>query len=365
MQVIQERRRLILIVLVIIVLLCLIGVLARNIFFPGGDGVAADTPTPMPTQEGPDVVITPEEEEEVTPTPTRVISEEPAATPTEEPTPESTVEPTTEPTTAPTVPPTPIVSEPGPGVIVEPVQVEELLKNGGFEEGFDEETGVGLHWDSFKTDGADITFSAETSEVFIHEGTSAQRISVDNAFQPDRYGGIYQKVEVAPNQIYTFTLHGQIRTFFGDANASSFGYRVQYAVDHQGGENWRSITPTAWIELPWDEQLLDTSEVTFSEYTAPINAQSDEITIFVRVWNKWPDPKLSEYTFDSLSLVGPAAGQVTMVSPDTEDALIDQPLPITGTGDSGSLLSDGRFWGAVLVLLLLAAGAIYRARWGY
>ena len=47
------------------------------------------------------------------------------------------------------------------------------------------------------------------------------------------------------------------------------------------------------------------------------------------------------------------------------EPMIDKPLPITGQGDDLSLWRDGRFWGGLLILLLLATGAVYRARWEY
>lgn len=340
----QRLIRIILIVAVILVTVCMVGILIYRIF-TGGDQIAGPPPTPTPT-ESPEVVITPEP----TATPTRVITEEPTSTPTVRPTATNTPTATVEPTATPA--PTVVVTGPGP--------VEDLLKNGGFEDGFNEQ-GVGLNWNSFKNDGADVSFSNESAAPFIQAGAGAQRISIENAFQPNRYAGIYQTVAVAPGQNYTLTLYGQIRTYFAEAKASGYGYVVQYAIDQQGGEDWQSIPETDWIELPWGEQPFHTAQLQFSEYTTSLTAASGQMTIFVRAWNKWPDPKLSEYTFDSLSLVGPAPGRIVSA----EEKLVDHGLPTTGAGDSSGFISDGRFWVAVVVLLLLAGGAIYRGRWSY
>ncbi len=383
-----KKRRLVLLALVVVVLLLLVGVLILRIFLSGGGTDVVQPPptaTAEPTEEGPDVIVTPEDS---TPTPTRVILEEP----TEESTQEPTVEPTEEALPEPTVEPIVVTSSAADFAVPAPperavVQIEELLKNGDFEEGFDETTGVGLNWHRFSNGEAAIAFSREASEPFIYDGFGAQRISIENALYTDRYAGIYQKVDVVPDEIYTFSIRGQVRTLYGDINASGYGYRVQYAADHNGSENWQTITDTDWIELPWDEQQLNTSKVDFLEYTGQIESESDQMTLFVRVWNKWADPKLAEYTFDSLSLVGPKPGSVMMVSADTAietatdtgtdtsagtptgtsagagEELIDQPLPVTGTGDTANLIKDGRFWGALLVLFLLAIGATYRAKW--
>ena len=378
MQFIRERRRLVLLVLVVLVLLCLVGAFFINQFYSGGDGVAADTPTPAatPTEEGPVVIVTPEDE--ATATPTRVIDEEPAEEPTAEAT-EVASEPTEEPTPvlATSTPtdadfvPAPPDTESVPAVL----QTGDILKNGGFEEGFDD-LGVGADWQYFKTDGAVISFSGETIENLIQAGSKAQRISVDQAFQADRYAGIYQTLEVVPDETYTFTIYGQTRTFFGDVEQSSYGYRVQYAVDFAGGDDWQQIPVEDWVELPWGEEAIDASEPTLSEYSVEITPTSNQMTLFVRVWNKWPDPGLVEYTLDSLSVVGPIPGTAvasttasTTSSSDsstttsTEQEMIDQPLPVTGTQGISNFMGDARFWGGILVLVLLAVGAVYRAGW--
>ncbi len=381
MQVIQDNRRVVLLVLVVVVMLCLLGVLASNIYFrDDGTDVAkppSPTPTAEPTDEGPDVVITPEDGQ--TPTPTRVIEEEPEPEATEEEAApeedseeedsaeESSPEPTVEPTTEPE--PTSTAADfAGVPSTVTVFQIDNILDDGDFEAGFDEDTGVGLNWENFKTGAAIISFSEETAEPFVKTGASAQRISVQTATETDRYAGIYKTVEVVPGESYTLTIHGQVRTAYGDVNDSGYGYRVQYAIDNDGGEDWQAITQAAWVELPWGEQLLHTSDVSFSEFTGQIIPESDEITLFIRTWNKWADPKLVEYTLDNISLVGPAgtviiAGTETAATETTDEEMIDQPLPMTGTGDAADFMQDGRFWGALLVLLLLGVGAVYRAKW--
>lgn len=358
----QDRRkrqfRIVLLGLFVLLLICLIGALLYQILFgDGDDGGPVDTPTPTftPTAEGPDVVITPEMP---TPTPTLVVIEEPSPEPTEEPIaiPEPTEEPA--PTSAPTTQPLPD-SDLGP--IISPGAIENLLKNGDFEEGFDAQ-GVGLEWTGFRNDRVIVVFSPESPGPYVKSGDTAQRITLAEATQPDRYAGIYQQVNIVPGETYTLTLYGQIRTGFGDIDLSSYGYRVQYAIDHKGGNNWQDVAAENWVELPWDEQLLHSPDVEFLEYTTIITSSSDQITLFVRVWNKWADPGEAQYTLDNLSFVGPSPIEDDS---DGDETLIDQPLPTTGAGDSSSFIGSSRFWGAVLVLLLLAAGAISRAKWSY
>ena len=55
-------------------------------------------------------------------------------------------------------------------------------------------------------------------------------------------------------------------------------------------KNWQVVPEESWIELPWDEQLLDAPDTAFTAYTTEIVPTSDSITLFIRTWNKWADP---------------------------------------------------------------------------
>jgi hypothetical protein len=377
MEAIRENpRRLILFGLVLLVLICLIAYLLFNIFFSNNDQIIGG-PTSAPTQvaatEEPTLAATPEEP---TLTPTRVLSESP------------TTAPSTDETATPT--PTPAVLTPTPtpistasaGVAVStsaprPGEIKNLIKNGDFEQGFDER-GVALQWEPFKNDNVQAIYGRETFP-YVESGSSAQRITVLGASEFNRYAGIYQPVEVVSGQVYTLTLHGQIRTGLGDVNQSSFGYRIQYAVSETGLKNWQNVPEADWVELPWDEQLINVPATKFYSYTTTIEPGSDNISLFVRAWNKWPDPGEVHYTLDSFSLVGPSsvaapvltsAGAPATTSAATTPAagqgpMVDKGLPTTGAGEETGFVYDGRFWGGILILLLLASGAIYRARWSY
>ncbi len=362
----EENRRFALIGLFVLVLLCLVAVLIVRIFFTEENVAQQPVPVPAvsPTSEESPVAVASPEVEENTPTPTRVIGEQPTTEATEETpagagTPTAGTPPAATATPAARPLPSPGVSSPGvTTVTTRRAQIGDILKNGDFEEGFDE-GGVGLFWDNFQSNSVIVFFAPETNLLYIESGDRAQRITVLEATQGDRYAGIYQPVEVVPGGTYTLTLHGQIRTGLGDINLTSYGYRMQYAIDYEGGADWQAIDNEDWVELPWDEQLLTASDVQFLSFTTPVTATSDELTLFIRSWNKWANPAEVQYTLDSLSLVGPLPG----TEEGAAEALIDQPLPTTGAGDGTNLAGDGRFWGAVIVLLLLAAGAVYRARW--
>ena len=341
--------------------------------------VGGDTPTPstgVATQE-PTVAAT---SEEPTATPTRVLSETPTVVPLTATTIAITATPTAAPPTAtPTRPATaaaqvnvPVTSVPQPG------PAENLIKNGDFEEGFDQR-GVALQWEPFKNDSVQASYGQETFP-YVESGSSAQRINLVGATEFNRYAGIHQQIDVVPGQVYSLTLHGQVRSGVGDVNQSSFGYRMQYAVSDPALRNWQNVPEADWIELPWDEQPINASVTKFYSYTTTIQPASAKITLFARGWNKWPDQSEAQYTFDSFSLVGPtivtappltSAGGATTTTPATtttttgEEPMVDKGLPRTGAGDPTNLVHEGRFWGGLLILLLLSAGAVYRAKWGY
>jgi hypothetical protein len=65
------------------------------------------------------------------------------------------------------------------------------------------------------------------------------------------------------------------------------------------------------------------------------------------------------------TVAGTVAGTTSVTGTATGEAIVDKPLPVTGIGASGNLMQDGRFWGGVVVLVLLGIGAIYRAKWGW
>ncbi len=363
----RRNFRLVLVALLGLMLICLVGVVIYRVFLATNGGVTGPAPTPTPVAVEPTPTPPPPTEEPApSPTPTRVIEEaapegEQETAPAEEAAP-SAGTPTPVPTDTPTPPPpTPTPSgQPAP-VVMEP-QTANLLANGDFEAGFSAGSPPPA-WNVFQSSDVVVAFSPEPPGPYVLEGSSALRMSIDQATQPDRYGGLYQQVEVMAGQPYTLELHGQIRGESGQP----YDYRLQYAVDLSGGTDWRALPPDAWVELPWDAQPLGGEGATFMRYTTVITPTSDSLTLFIRGWNKWPDLSLAEYTLDRLSLTGPVPGSVPVAAAPAPAATPDQDqlIPTTGEGDSGPLWVDGRFWGAALVLLALVVAAVVRQRRKY
>jgi hypothetical protein len=291
------------IIFILLVFLLLFALLYRSGIFSGGfggDGQSPNTELVSPTADLAEV----EPEPTTTPTPTLVVQEgdetgsEEEATAT--PTPAAADQP-------PTPSPTPAEADTDLTITPTPAapRIAELLRNGGFEQGMDQE-GVGLNWQSFNNGAARYIFTNEGWRPGIRNGDYAQRISILETNQADRYAGIYQTVNVVPGATYLLALQGQIRSGLGDVQASNYGYRMQVAIDETGNTDWQAVPNDVWIELPWDEQLIDGSNLDYYKYETTFRPATRQVTIFIRAWAKWPFQGEAQFSLDSLSLIGPA-----------------------------------------------------------
>lgn len=188
-------------------------------------------------------------------------------------------------------------------------KVENLVINGGFEQGFQEQFGVAYGWGGFSNGSAVVGWNSETWEKAVAAGQYAQFFEIKQARERDRYAGIYQTIRVVPGQEYTLTIKGLIRSEEGDISASDYGYRLQYAIDGDGGTAWELVNPDDWREIPWDEQPLSAPDETvyrLDTFETTITASSDKLTLFIRGWKKWINDGSGVFNLDEISLVGPA-----------------------------------------------------------
>ncbi len=187
--------------------------------------------------------------------------------------------------------------------------IQNLIVNGGFEGGFQEDFGVGYGWGGFSNGNAVVGWNFDDWAKVVTDGTYAQRIEIKDAVDLNRYAGIYQTVAVVPGQQYKLSISGLIRSQEGDPALSDFGYRMQYAVDYEGDIAWELIPESEWQELPWDEQPLSNAadaQYTHDTFETTITAQNDTLTVFIRGWKKWLNKGSGIYNLDQISFVGPA-----------------------------------------------------------
>lgn len=228
--------------------------------------------------------------------------------------------------------------------LVAPVQGADpnLIKNGSFEEGF-LGNGVGKDWTAFSNGGhCNYGWHPDNWKPVVWDGQWSQLIEINTGGQegiePDRYAGIYQTVEVVPGATYRLTIRGMVRSTEGSTAVSKYGYRVQWAIDYNGGTDWRALDgccKEAWHEMNWYEWPR-TSPGWFETFSTDVKATSNKMTLFIRCWKKWGTPNQeADYNFDGISLVGPAPG--------TQPA--QEELPQTGLGLAAPLA--GLFLGAL------------------
>ncbi|MEM7034933.1 MAG: hypothetical protein AAF629_35665 [Chloroflexota bacterium] len=249
-----------------------------------------------------------------------------------------------------------------------------VFQAGDFEQDFNIPT---QPWQRFSNGGAIVTFANERWPEAIRTGESALRLSISDAQQPDRYAGIYQQIEVVPGQEYTLNLYGQIRSSFGAVSASQYGYRLYYALDWLGGTDWETIPDGDWLELPWDEQLIDDGQVQYLDYTTTVVPVTRRLTVFLRAHNKWALPYEAQFTFDDVSFIGPKVIRV-IAEPDISPAPIEELVdidPLTDVDEIGQVLpttgksyahqnqmSDPRLWLSAITIILLISISITRSQ---
>ncbi|GAB4437529.1 MAG: hypothetical protein Kow0031_19350 [Anaerolineae bacterium] len=197
-----------------------------------------------------------------------------------------------------------------PGAVFSQQQtIQDMVVNGGFEGGFQDEFGVGYGWGGFSNGNAVVGWNGDSEPGAIAAGQYSQRIEIKEALDHDRYAGIYQTISVVPGEQYKLTIKGMVRSEEGDVSVSDYGYRLQFAVDYNGDTAWELLDPEAWQELPWDEQPLTLSggaSHRLDSFDTTITSKTDRLTLFIRGWKKWIDNGSGVFNLDQISLTGPA-----------------------------------------------------------
>ena len=192
---------------------------------------------------------------------------------------------------------------------IEASTLQNLIVNGGFEGGFQEEHGIGYGWGGFSNGNAVVGWTFDDWAPVVAEGSYSQQIQIKDALDQNRYAGMYQTVSVVPAEQYKLSVSGMIRSEEGSVELSDYGYRLQYAIDYKGGTSWELLPEDAWKEFPWDEQALDDSSnktYEFDTFETTITAESERLTIFIRGWKKWINDGTGLFNIDAVSFIGPA-----------------------------------------------------------
>ena len=186
-----------------------------------------------------------------------------------------------------------------------------VLANGGFEEGFSSQGGcgmVGSGWQCFTNGGAaNYGFYDDQWDRTVAEGSHSQLIEINTkgmmVGDADRYAGIYQTVAVVDWAEYNLSLAGLIRTT--NLEGDPWRYRVQVGWTWGPQPDWGAVTN--WTDTGWDKYSERTNPGSFLSFSKNLMAESNYLTVYLRVWKKWgvPNEEL-DVNFDAISLTGPS-----------------------------------------------------------
>ncbi len=229
-------------------------------------------------------------------------------------TPTPTPMPTVTPTPSITPEPTPTAS-PGQGAVPTPevtapdirCKGTNLVFNGDFEQGF-VMGAVGKGWGWFTNDArATYGFYDDTWAPVVNDGAHSQLIEINTRghfpTDADRIAGIYQVMKgLTPGATYELCFAGMLREEPHAPGEDPWRYVVQWAVAADGETDWRKVDK--WTVVPWTTVYPRTAPGKMLAYGVRFVAPSDTVTLFIRVWKKWPTSNRElDFNVDSVRVV--------------------------------------------------------------
>lgn len=191
---------------------------------------------------------------------------------------------------------------------------QELLYNGGFEQGFNAVAAghVGKSWGYFTNGGAaNYGFYDDQWPPIIAEGSHAQLIEINSKgiypADADRYAGIYQRVSwLQPSKEYELTIKGLLR---GAGNEDDpYRFEAQWGYNAGNNTDWGQVSN--WKTIEFGEIQSRTEPSGIRSYTVRFTPQSSDIVLFIRGWKKWGITEVEmDLNLDGISLRGCVAGK--------------------------------------------------------
>lgn len=191
--------------------------------------------------------------------------------------------------------------------------MQELIYNGGFEQGFNAVAGghVGKSWGYFTNGGAaNYGFYDDQWPPIIAEGSHAQLIEINTKgiypADADRYAGVYQRIGwLQPGKEYELTIKGLLRGVGNEDDPYRFEAQWGYLAGHN--TDWAQVSN--WTTVGFGDIQIRTSPSGIRIYTVRFTPQSSEITLFIRGWKKWGVTEVEmDLNLDGISLRGCIAG---------------------------------------------------------
>ncbi len=176
-----------------------------------------------------------------------------------------------------------------------PCQGTNLVKNGNFEQGF-VDGAVAKGWGWFTNGGrSTYGFYDDTWPPVVKEGSHSQLIEINTyghvPADANRYAGIYQTITgLTPGATYDLCFSGMQREEAPHPREDPYRYRVQWGIAEGETSDWTQVKH--WVTVPWPPSALylRTSPGPMLDYHTRFVAPARKITLFIRVWKKWPTP---------------------------------------------------------------------------
>ena len=180
----------------------------------------------------------------------------------------------------------------------------ERASNGQFEDGFDDR-GLALDWELFDGGGdAKYLWGDEQWEPAIWDGSHGQSVTIrgigNATTERGVFAGIWQTIPVEAGETYQLLVHGLLRAGEDTTSVDVAGCRVQWGVDYAGGDDWTLVQD--WVDLPWDRVHPRRNPGPMATYSTAITAQSDSLSLFLRLLAPANNPASVTLNLDAISL---------------------------------------------------------------
>ena len=264
--------------------------------------------------------------------------------------------------------------EPTGGGAQEPAEPVNVIKNGNFEEPFEQFESVAPEWETYSNGQAHFGWYEETWPEAVRTGERAQLMEIFEV-EPNvqsRVIAIHQTVDVAPDSTYDLEFYAIMRSQVQPADRNKNEFELNWGVDFSGEGDYENVEE--WVFIPLEEQFRlgstgeypDDIPLFYEIVTGTIQTEdSSKITLFIRGIKKFSTGAEVNFDVDDVSLIGPPPGPVVIITPEVPQASEESATPTEDEAaipDTGVVLPENVSGGALalggFVLVALGVGAV-------
>ncbi|MCO6449972.1 MAG: LysM peptidoglycan-binding domain-containing protein [Caldilineales bacterium] len=183
-----------------------------------------------------------------------------------------------------------------------------LLKNGGFEQGFGA-NGVGWYWLPYNNGGAaNYGYYDDMWPPVVASGKHAQLLEINSygfgAADPNRIIGIYQGLwNLQPGVTYQLSLKAMIREAVDHSDEDAHRYEVYWGYESGEWPVTKASDLDSWFGVPVSEISLRTSPGNYSAYSTTFKAPSKAMVLYLMGLKKWGTTEREvNFDFDDVQL---------------------------------------------------------------